>query len=353
MADNYANPLKGAETDMNKATKAITGLLNPINQKEEEEIGKGEPPKEEKQQQDSPEPIKEESSTEDQPAEQEIKEEESNDETSEEVSQEKEQIDTQEKQDSTEESTYKVKVAGQEYDVTLDELRNGYSRDADYRRKTEELSYDKKIFAAESEKQRQDYSTKLNEANQMLSVAQQQLNAEINSSDLEKLYEEDPTEAARIEHRLKRKQEQLNQAMQKTQLEQKQQLRSYIDDQKKKLVMKMPEFNDKSKASHLATSMKDLMNGYGFNDNEISQVYDHRVVMLVNDALKYRNLQKAKPNLAKKITKPGKVFSSGVKQSKSDIGLKARKEKLSRLKKSGSVNDAASIFLDMINNKST
>ena len=348
MADNYANPLKGAETDMNKATKAISGLLNP---KEEENIGQTEPPQEEKQQQDSPEPTNEESSTEDQPAEQEIKEEESNDETSEQVSQSEEQIETQEKQDSTEEPTYKVKVAGQEYNVTLDELRNGYSRDADYRRKTEELSYDKKIFAAESEKQRQDYSAKLNEANQMLSIAQQQLNAEINSSDLEKLYDEDPTEAARIEHRLKRKQEKLNQAMQKTQSEQKQQLRSYIDDQKKKLVMKMPEFNDKSKASQLASSMKDLMNGYGFNDNEISQVYDHRVVMLVNDALKYRNLQNAKPNLAKKITKPGKVFSSGVKQSKSDISLKARKEKLSRLKKSGSVNDAASIFLDMINNK--
>ena len=348
MADNYANPLKEAETDINKATQAISGLLNP---KEEETIGQTEPPKEEKQQQNSPEPTKEESSTEDQPAEQEIKEEESNDETSEDVSQENEQIDTQEKQDSTEETTYKVKVAGQEYDVTLDELRNGYSRDADYRRKTEELSYDKKIFAAESEKQRQDYSTKLNEANQMLSVAQQQLNAEINSADLEKLYDEDPTEAARIEHRLKRKQEKLNQAMLKTQSEQKQQLRNYIDDQKKKLVTKMPEFNDKSKASQLATSMKDLMNGYGFNDNEISQVYDHRVVMLVNDALKYRNLQNAKPNLAKKITKPGKVFSSGVKQSKADINFKARKEKLSRLKKSGSVKDATSIFLEMINNK--
>ena len=58
-----------------------------------------------------------------------------------------------------------------------------------------------------------------------------------------------------------------------------------------------------------------------------------RLVMLVNDAMKYRNMQKAKPNIAKKISKPGKVFSSGVKQSKADINLKARKEKLSRLKK--------------------
>jgi hypothetical protein len=38
-----------------------------------------------------------------------------------------------------------------------------------------------------------------------------------------------------------------------------------------------------------------------------------------------------------------------VKQSKSEISSKARKEKLSRLKKSGSVKDATSIFLDMIN----
>ena len=346
MADNYANPLKGAETDMNKATKAITGLLNPMNQKEEEEIGKGEPPKEEKQQQDSPEPIKEESSTEDQPAEQEIKEEESNDETSEEVSQEQTNEIQQEH-----DSTYKVKVAGQELDVTLDELRNGYSRDADYRRKTEELSNDRKQFMSESEKQRQDYSSKLNELNQLMSVAQEQLNAEINSADLDKLYDEDPTEAARVERRLKRKQDKLNQAVQKTQSEQQQQFESFLQDQQKKLTLKMPEFSDPAKSSQLKNNMRSYLTSYGFNDQEIAQVYDHRIVMLVNDAMKYRNMQNSKPNLAKKITKPGKVFSSGVKKDKADLNFTKRKEKLGRLKKTGSIKDATSIFLDMVNNK--
>ena len=342
MADNYANPLKGAETDISKATKTITGLLN----SNSIEVKKDEPQKE---QQDSPEPTKEESpQVEDQPQEQEIKEEESNDETSEEVSQQ-EQIETQEKQDSTEEELYKVKVAGQEFDVKLDELKAGYSRDADYRRKTEELSYEKKQFMSESEKQRQDYSSKLNELNQLMSVAQQQLQTEINSADLEKLYEEDPTEAARIEHRLRRKQEKLNSAMAKTQSEQQKQFDSFLQEQQKKLVVKMPEFSNPEKASQLKSSMKNTLNSYGFNDQEVAQVYDHRIVMLVNDAMKYRNMQKAKPNIAKKISKPGKVFSSGVKQSKADINLKARKEKLSRLKKTGSVKDATSIFLDMIN----
>ena len=347
MADNYANPLQEAETDITKAQKAINGLLNP---QEEEEIGKSEPPKEEIKQ-NSPEPQNEESSTEEQPLEQENQETESQDEVTEDVSQSEEQIETQEKQDSTEEPTYSVKVAGQEFNVTLDELRNGYSRDADYRRKTEDLAYDKKQFQTESEKQRQDYSTKLSELNQMMSVAQQQLNAEINSADLEKLYEEDPTEAARIEHRLKKKQEKLNQAMQKTQSEQKKQFDGFLQDQQRKLVQKMPEFSNPDKASQLKSSMKNTLNSYGFNDQEIAQVYDHRIVMLVNDAMKFRSMQKAKPNMAKKISKPGKVFSSGVKQSKADINYKTRKDKLSRLRKSGSTKDAASIFLDMINNK--
>ena len=321
-------------------------MLNPVAEEKKTDTTNIPEQEQKQEEQNSPEPVKEESSTEEQPLEQEIKEEESNDETSEEVSQEQTNEIQQEH-----DSTYKVKVAGQELDVTLEELKNGYSRDADYRRKTEELSYDKKQFMSESEKQRQNYSSKLNEANQLLSVAQQQLQTEINSADLEKLYEEDPTEAARIEHRLRRKQEKLNQAMEKTQSEQRKQFEGFLSDQKKQLASKMPEFSDPAKASQLASSMKTTLNNYGFNDQEISQVYDHRIVMLVNDAMKYRKMQNSKPNLAKKITKPGRVFSSGVKKDKAEINLTKRREKLSRLKKTGNIKDATSIFLDMVNNK--
>jgi len=344
MSDNQGNPLQGSETDLQKATKALDGLLNP---KEEETIGQQEPPKEEIKQ-NSPEPQNEESE-EDQPQEQEISEEtESEDEVSEQdVSQDEEQIDTQEK---LENSTYKVKVAGQELDVTLDELRNGYSRDADYRRKTEELSNERKNFHSQSEKQRQDYSQKLNEMNQMLSNAQQELNTEMNSADLEALYEEDPTEAARIEHRLRKKQEKINLALRKTQSEQKIQFDGYLQAEKTKLVNKIPDFADPSKSSSLKNNMRSHLAKYGFNDQEIAQVYDHRILMLVNDAMKFGNLQKAKPNIAKKISKPGKTFSSGIKQDKNDVRSKASREKFSRLKKSGSMKAAQDVFLDMINN---
>jgi hypothetical protein len=345
MSENQGNPLQGSETDLQKATKALDGLLNP---KEEETIGQTEPPKEEIKQ-NSPEPQNEESSNEEQSQEQEISEEtESEDEVSEQdVSQDEEQIDTQEK---LENSTYKVKVAGQELDVTLDELRNGYSRDADYRRKTEELSNERKNFHSQSEKQRQDYSQKLSEMNQLLSNAQQELNSEISSSDLEALYDEDPAQAAKIEHRLRRKQEKLNFAFQKAQSEQKQQFDGYLQSEKTKLVNSIPDFADPGKASNLKNNMRSHLAKYGFNDSEIAQVYDHRILMLVNDAMKFGNLQKAKPNIAKKISKPSRVFKSGIKKDKSDYESKASREKFGRLRKTGSLKDAQNIFLDMINN---
>jgi hypothetical protein len=347
MSDNQANPVEGAETDLQSAAKSIEGLLNTDPKK----VVKEEQPQQQTEKlQASPEPPKEELPQGDQPQEQEKMETESDTQVEEEVSEEVSQDDNSEIQ-KEQNSTYKVKVAGQEFDVTLDELRAGYSRDADYRRKTEELSYEKKQFQSEAEKQRQDYSQKLNELNQLTSLAQQQLNSELENIDLEKLYEEDPTEAARVEHRIKRKQEKLAETIQKARAEQQNQFQQILQDQQKQLVTKIPEFSDSEKANKLKSDMRSYLQSYGFKDQEIGQIYDHRIVMLVNDAMKYRSFQKAKPNLASKIAKPSKVLSSGVKKTRADENFAKRREKLGRLKKTGSIHDAQSIFLDMITKK--
>ena len=183
-----------------------------------------------------------------------------------------------------------------------------------------------------------------------MSVAQEQLNSEISSADLEALYDEDPAQAAKIEHRLRRKQEKLNSAFQKAQSEQKAQFDGYLQSEKTKLVNNIPDFADPGKASTLKNNMRSHLAKYGFNDSEIAQVYDHRILMLVNDAMKFGNLQKAKPNIAKKISKPSRVFKSGIKKDKSDYQSKAAREKFGRLRKTGSLKDAQNIFLDMINN---
>ena len=58
---------------------------------------------------------------------------------------------------------FAVKVDGEELQVTFDELRNGYQRDADYRRKTMALSEDRKAFDAEREQEKAKIDQVVNE----------------------------------------------------------------------------------------------------------------------------------------------------------------------------------------------
>ena len=164
------------------------------------------------------------------------------------------------------------------------------------------------------------------------------------------MYEEDATEAARIEHRLRKKQEVLNDSIAKTENARKQEKQKYIMEQHYLLKSKMPELSDPSKLASLSKDLNTNLKSYGFTDHEINDVSDHRIILLVRDAMKYRNMQSSKPNIARKITKPNRPFSSGIKKDSNDALLKARKEKFSRLRKSGSTKDATSMFLDMINN---
>ena len=360
MSELKANPVKGAASDLQIAAKSITGLLNPqtgkINEKKAE-VAKPEArnefeqeaPVQKQEQVVSEEPINQESES-DQP--------EVTDEMQTETEQETSDVsETDVSQEQTEDiqkepdSTFTVKVAGQELKVTLDELKKGYSRDADYRRKTEELSFEKKQFQSETEQQRQDYSKRITELNQILAFTQQQLNSEINNVDLNKLYEEDPVEATKVERQIRLKKEKMMEAANKLQQEQQRQLSSYVQEQQRILAEKMPEFNDAQKASTTKNNLRNFLNSYGFKDAEIGQIYDHRIVMLVNDALKYRNVKNVKPVSAAQASKPGKFLSSGVKKDSNDMNFQRRKEKLGRLKKTGNVKDAASIFYDIITNK--
>ena len=360
MSELKANPVKGAASDLQIAAKSITGLLNPqtgkINEKKAEVVKpearnefEQEAPVQKQEQVVSEEPINQESES-DQP--------EVTDETQTETEQETSDVsETDVSQEQTEDiqkepdSTFTVKVAGQELKVTLDELKKGYSRDADYRRKTEELSFEKKQFQSETEQQRQDYSKRITELNQILAFTQQQLNSEINNVDLNKLYEEDPVEATKVERQIRLKKEKMMEAANKLQQEQQRQLSSYVQEQQRILAEKMPEFNDAQKASTTKNNLRNFLNSYGFKDAEIGQIYDHRIVMLVNDALKYRNMKNVKPVSAAQASKPGKFLSSGVKKDSNDMNFQRRKEKLGRLKKTGNVKDAASIFYDIITNK--
>tara|TARA_R100001510_G_scaffold6065_1_gene4828 strand:- start:150 stop:1169 length:1020 start_codon:yes stop_codon:yes gene_type:complete len=251
-------------------------------------------------------------------------------------------------QENSEEPVYTVTVDGTDYEVTQDELIQGYQRNADYTRKTQELAVEKQQSSEFVERSKKDVEAKLAQLTQLNQAAQAQLQEEYANIDFEKLYDEDPVEAARLEHKMRKKHEQLAQVQQQTQQLQTQEFQKYLEEQEKQLNIKLPELSHPEKGQQFKKQMRDYLSSVGFNAQEIDSVYDHRYVMLVRDAMSYRNLQKAKPQIKKKAVNAPKVVKSGVSKSKGQQQAEAKRQQLSKLRKSGSVQDAAKLFRSLV-----
>ena len=251
-------------------------------------------------------------------------------------------------QENSEEPYYAVTVDGTELSVNLEELIQGYQRNADYTRKTQELAQERNQSSEFVERSKKDVEAKLQRLDQLNNAAQAQLQQEYAEVDFEKLYDEDPVEAARLEHKMRRKHEQLAQVQQQTQELQSQEFNKYLGEQQKLLSQKIPEFMDEQKGPRFKQQMRDYLGNIGFNDTEINSVYDHRYVMLVKDAMSYRNLQKAKPGIKKKVANAPKVVKGGVAKSKGQADAEAKRQQLSKLRKTGQVRDAAKFFRNLV-----
>ena len=334
------NPLL-TNKSMQGAAKAVEGLLDQgkintkITEEPQKEAVKDQPKKTEvKTEDNSKVETKEEQKTETQP-EKEV-------EVQEEAS-EKENAEAKQETD-----LHQVIVNGEKIDVDLDELKAGYQKDADYRRKTEELAIDKRQLAADRDRLTKDYSTKLEDLNNLTMTLNAEVNSELSSKDLDKLFDEDPTEAAKLERQIRRRKETIVQAQRKLRSHQENQFQEIVREEQKKVALKHPDFGDPIKGSSLKTNMRNYLIGRGFNDQEVNQVYDSRMFDVIMDAMTHQNNEKLKPTLVSKKVKPSKVIKSGIKESKEDKISQNRLEKIKRLQRSGNPRDAAELLSKFI-----
>lgn len=241
--------------------------------------------------------------------------------------------DNAERQQTTD--YHQVKVNGEVIEVELEELKAGYQKDADYRRKTEELAIEKRQVRSEQDRLTQEYSTKIEELNNLNATLNAEVNNELNSKELDKLFEEDPTEAAKIERKLRRRKETISQSQVKLRQHQEQQFQKILAEEQNKVALKHPDFVDPIKGATLKTNMRNYLVQRGFNDKEVSSIYDSRMFDVVMDGMKHLNsANRPRPNIAKKIVKPSKVVRSGVKVTKDDKISQSRLDQFKTLKKS-------------------
>ena len=312
------------------AADKISGLLNPKDQQETETKAE---PSETPEQQEAPESQPTSEGTKEQVTE--------NTETTEETQTELEEPEL-----------HRVKVSGQELEVTLDELKAGYSRDSDYRQKTHSLGMEKRDLENQKSSLRQSYDTRLSELNELIATADATVRQRQGSEDLQRLYEEDPTAAAKLDYQLRQETRQLEEVKSKARDAQAKQYNEFLSTQRELAATKIPEFADPSKADSFKVNMRNSLRDYGFNDEEIGSLADHRFLMVAKDAMSYQNLKDKKPIVQKKVANAPRVVKAGVAKSSTSSGREQIRQKIGKLAKTGHLKDASNAILDMINLKS-
>jgi len=247
---------------------------------------------------------------------------------------------------------HRVKVQGQELEVSLDELKAGYSRDSDYRQKTHSLGMEKRDLENQKNSFRQNYDTRLSELNDLISTANQFVEQRQGGKDLAKLYQEDPTEAARLDFQLRQERQHIDSLKEKARMAQAQQYESYLETQKELAATKIPEFSDPNKADSFKLNMRNTLRDYGFNDQEIGSLADHRFLMVAKDAMSFKSQKDKRPIVSKKVANAPKVLKAGVAKSNVSSGREEVRNKIKTLRKTGHIRDAQSAIADMINLKS-
>lgn len=268
-----------------------------------------------------------------------------------------EEVDEEEETEivAEEDLKYTIKVDGEELEVGIEELKNGYQRQADYTRKSQALAEQRKeTEQIQSERQRLEQERQMY-ANglQMLQEQQSSKLQEFDSVDWETLKAEDPYQYMIKKDEYRDAQEKVNNVAQQQALiqqernEEMQRAKAqFVQQEYNKLVDALPEWKDKD--STIKKDIQEYAKSVGFLPEEISQLADHRSVLVIKKAMEYDKLTKKVAPKKKAVKKVPKVQKSGRGNSKEEAAVDAIKKKRARLQKSGKQDDAASVFYDML-----
>jgi GNAT superfamily N-acetyltransferase len=257
--------------------------------------------------------------------------------------------------------TLRVKVNGEELEVTEEEAARGYSRTQDYTRKTQELAERRKAFEQNEQavlQERQRYAEVLERLEQMVAPADAQepdwatLREELDPAEYNRAVADYQLEKIRAKE-LREERERVAAVQQRDAMLQ----RARIAEQEyTRLLETVPEWKDQAVAKKDMEAIVGYAESIGFTQNDVAEVLDHRLMRVLRDAARFNTLQKApKAQSAAKPT-PGvtKAPMAQVKPLAAGSSASVRKpvteitRAKQRLAKTGSDKDAIRLVEQLI-----
>ena len=194
-------------------------------------------------------------------------------------------------EEAEEPQRFRVKAAGEEREVTLDELIKSYQLGTDYTKKSQAVAEERKTVEAERHAI-QEAKALRDQYAQRLEMMEQMLKPQDESENLAYLKETDPIGYSVKVAEMVERDKQLNafraereRISQQQEHERQQQLQHHIAAESQKLVAAVPEFADPQKGDSLRKSIRDFGKSIGFSDQELASVYDSRAVLTLYKAM--------------------------------------------------------------------
>lgn len=257
--------------------------------------------------------------------------------------------DVEELEPTVEPETYMVKVDGQEQEVTLDELKRGYSGQKYIQKGMTEVAENRKNF----DKLQNEVSQERQVLRQMLEQVQNGAIPVIPEYPPKEMQETDllgynmRTEEYRRAVEQRQQWEQNAKWVAERDLQERDRLHAEnLNQQAMRLAEWMPEFKDETKRQVFVKEMtENAKEHYKLTDDQISTVQTAEEVMILSDAIKWRKLQANKPTAKKKAEGARPVVKPAAKRSASAAQSRNKDKALDAMKRSGSADDVANWLL--------
>lgn len=254
--------------------------------------------------------------------------------------------------------TGKVKVDGEEAEVSLGELKRGFSFQSRNTRVAQQLAEEKKAFAREREEKMQEVETLRNRYAEVLPKLEEFLAQgldEFAGVNWEQLAKTNPTRFAELRARYDLKREQIEAVRAEKEAEQARlteeyqaRLRDDVERETALLLESVPEWKDEAlRGKELTDILEFATKELGFEREALMQVYDRRAILALRYATKYHQMMRAAESARSKVATSGvqtATAGTDTEETLPDPTKKIVEAAKQKLKSSGSVKDAAELF---------
>ena len=258
------------------------------------------------------------------------------------------EIDSEELDDQAETKLYPVKIDGEIVNVTLSDLTKGYGGD--------QFNQKNMRHNAEQRKLMEEAFNNLNQQRAQLDQHAQNLNqnglvakpvapsrefftndplgyldADLEYRDNVKKYQDEQNQLQHNRQELQKAQAEVNQAN--------------LQNQQEELKRLIPDFADAKKATKLKNSLIEHGKKRNFTEAELGSVVDARTMHVLHESMLWRQSLEGKSDVKAKLKKARPLMKAGVKKT-GESANKVEQKLMSKLKKSGSINDAAALLFN-------